>query len=321
MGVVKKTIDCDVLIIGGGLAASMAAIEAAKRGVKVVLVDKGRLGRSGSSSTSGGVPEAAFGHTDPRDSKEIHFNDTITAGDFIPHQKIVRAIVNEVTDRVVELEEIGGIFINERCKTGIGGLYAAGESSTGTHGSNRLSGNAIASALVLGARSGKFATDFALGSGFSGIDEREVLSEIERIESFKRDEGIDPNEIEGDIREIAWESTGVVRNENGLKRGLRRFEEIRRDEVPKIKVKNLRDRIKALECGNLAWVEEMVARCALERRESRGQHNREDYPKRDDKNWLKWVIVQRDGDRVGCKIEPISFDGTVLKPPTMSGVK
>ena len=102
-----QTTDCDVLIIGGGLAACMAALEASKRNMDVVLVDKGRLGRSGSSPTSGGVPQAAFGHADPRDSKEMHFKDTIVGGDFIPNQKIVRAIVNEVTDRVIELEEMG----------------------------------------------------------------------------------------------------------------------------------------------------------------------------------------------------------------------
>ena len=101
------TTDCDVLIIGGGLAACMAALEASKRNMDVVLVDKGRLGRSGSSPTSGGVPQAAFAHADPRDSKDQHFRDTILGGDYIPNQKIVRAIVDEVTDRVVELEEMG----------------------------------------------------------------------------------------------------------------------------------------------------------------------------------------------------------------------
>ncbi len=564
MSGVKRTIDCDVLIVGGGLAASIVAIEAAKRGVDVVLVDKGRLGRSGSSPTSGGVPQAAFGHTDPRDNKQIHFEDTIIGGEFIPHQKIVRAMVNEVTEKVIELEEIGlqfkkledgkkfyqekrlgssfarsvppiggsvklmgtlrkevfnrevnvhqwvmitklfkegdrvtgalgidvqtgefslyrakaivltggsaiglqkytsanflttgdaylaafhigaklanlefleftlipapkgipipmaglspftskggrffnslgerflekydperlenttraiivgatykemiegrgpvyldpsfipdekwdheiiyeyspklakagvdcrkdkfewvpalhtflgGIFINERCETGVRGLYAAGESSTGTHGANRLSGNAIASALVLGGRAGRFATHFALESAFGGIDEKEVFHEIERIESFKGDDGLDPYEIEADIREVAWENAGVVRNENGLKDGLRRFEEIRMEKVPKVKGKNLRSWIKALECINLAWVGEMVARSALERRESRGQHHREDYPNRDDENWLKWVIVLKEGDTVVHKIEPIPFEEAELKPPIiMSGV-
>ena len=98
---------CDVLIVGGGLAACMAALEASKRGADVILVDKGRLGRSGSSPTSGGVPQAAFGHADPNDSKDAHFRDTVIGGDYIPHQKIVRTVVSEITDRIIELEEIG----------------------------------------------------------------------------------------------------------------------------------------------------------------------------------------------------------------------
>ena len=104
---VKQAWECDVLIVGGGLAACMAALEASKRGVNVILVDKGRLGRSGSSPTSGGVPQAAFGHADPRDSKDVHYRDTVIGGDYIPHQRIVRAVVDEITDPIIELEEVG----------------------------------------------------------------------------------------------------------------------------------------------------------------------------------------------------------------------
>ena len=95
-----RSYDCDVLVVGGGLAACMAALEASKRGARVVLVDKGRLGRSGSSPTSGGVPQAAFAHADPRDSKDAHFRDTVIGGDYIPHQPIVRAVVSEITDLI-----------------------------------------------------------------------------------------------------------------------------------------------------------------------------------------------------------------------------
>ena len=553
-----QTTDCDVLIIGGGLAACMAALEASKRNMDVVLVDKGRLGRSGSSPTSGGVPQAAFGHADPRDSKEMHFKDTIVGGDFIPNQKIVRAIVNEVTDRVIELEEIGlhfkktpdgkqfyqekrlgssyarscppvggsvgmlgslrkevfnrevqvrqwtmitkllrqngrvtgafginvqtgayqayraravvlaagsaigiqkytsanflttgdayvaafdigaplanlefleftlipapggqaismaglspftskggrffnslgerflerydperlegttrailvgatykemlegrgpvyldpsyipdekwddeiqfeyspklgkagvncrtdrfewvpalhtflgGLDINERCEVpGVEGLYASGESATGTHGSNRLSGNAIASAFALGARSGKFAAIYAADAEMGEVDPGEIAEETARIEAFKRDDGLDPTEVQQEIKEIAWESTGVVRNERGLTAGLEGFQEIRREKVPRLKADNIRDLIKSLECSNLSWVGEMVARCALERKESRGQHTRDDYPERDDKNCLNWITVKKDGDRVKPVVKPIPFDEGDLKP-------
>ena len=553
-----QTTDCDVLIIGGGLAACMAALEASKRNMDVVLVDKGRLGRSGSSPTSGGVPQAAFGHADPRDSKEMHFRDTIVGGDFIPNQKIVRAIVNEVTDRVIELEEmglhfkktpdgkqfyqekrlgssyarscppvggsvgmlgslrkevfnrevqvrqwtmitkllrqngrvtgafginvqtgayqayraravvlaagsaigiqkytsanflttgdayvaafdigaplanlefleftlipapggqaismaglspftskggrffnslgerflerydperlegttrailvgatykemlegrgpvyldpsyipdekwddeiqfeyspklgkagvncrtdrfewvpalhtfLGGLDINERCEVpGVEGLYASGESATGTHGSNRLSGNAIASAFALGARSGKFAAIYAADAEMGEVDPGETAAELARIEAFKRDDGLDPTEVQQEIKEIAWGSTGVVRNERGLTAGLEGFQEIRREKVPRLKADNIRDLIKSLECSNLSWVGEMVARCALERKESRGQHTRDDYPERDDKNCLNWITVKKDGDRVTPVIKPIPFDEGDLKP-------
>ena len=553
-----QTTDCDVLIIGGGLAACMAALEASKRNMDVVLVDKGRLGRSGSSPTSGGVPQAAFGHADPRDSKEMHFRDTIVGGDFIPNQKIVRAIVNEVTDRVIELEEmglhfrktpdgrkfyqekrlgssyarscppvggsvgmlgslrkevfnrevqvrqwtmitkllrqndrvtgafginvqtgayqayraravvlaggsaiaiqkytsanflttgdayvaafeigaplanlefleftlipapggeaismaglspftskggrffnslgerflekydperlegttrailvgatykemlegrgpvyldpsfipdekwddeisfeyspklgkagvncrsdrfewvpalhtfLGGLDINEQCAVpGVEGLYASGESATGTHGSNRLSGNAIASAFALGARSGKFAAIYAADAELGEVDPAETAAEVARIEAFKGDEGLDPTEVQQEIKEIAWESTGVVRNERGLTAGLERFQEIRGEKVPRLKTDNVRDLIKSLECSNLSWVGEMVARCALERKESRGQHTREDYPERDDENCLNWITVEKDGDQVKPVIKPIPFDENDLRP-------
>ena len=553
-----QTTDCDVLIIGGGLAACMAALEASKRNMDVVLVDKGRLGRSGSSPTSGGVPQAAFGHADPRDSKEMHFKDTIVGGDFIPNQKIVRAIVNEVTDRVIELEEmglhfkktpdgkqfyqekrlgssyarscppvggsvgmlgslrkevfnrevqvrqwtmitkllrqngrvtgafginvqtgayqayraravvlaagsaigiqkytsanflttgdayvaafdigaplanlefleftlipapggqaismaglspftskggrffnslgerflerydperlegttrailvgatykemlegrgpvyldpsyipdekwddeiqfeyspklgkagvncrtdrfewvpalhtfLGGLDINERCEVpGVEGLYASGESATGTHGSNRLSGNAIASAFALGARSGKYAAIYAADAEMGEVDPGETAAELARIEAFKRDDGLDPTEVQQEIKEIAWGSTGVVRNERGLTAGLEGFQEIRREKVPRLKADNIRDLIKSLECSNLSWVGEMVARCALERKESRGQHTRDDYPERDDKNCLNWITVEKDGERVKAVVKPIPFEEGDLKP-------
>ncbi len=59
------------------------------------------------AQTSGGVPQAAFGHADPRANTDVHFKDTIVGGEFISQQKIVRAIVNEVTDRIIDLEELG----------------------------------------------------------------------------------------------------------------------------------------------------------------------------------------------------------------------
>ena len=165
---------------------------------------------------------------------------------------------------------LGGLDINERCEVpGVEGLYASGESATGTHGSNRLSGNAIASAFALGARSGKYAAIYAADAEMGEPWTRARPPRRPRGSSpSSATKGLDPTEVHEEIKDIAWESTGVVRNEGGLTAGIERFREIRREKVPRLKADNLRDLIKSLECSNLAWVGEMVARCALERRES-----------------------------------------------------
>jgi succinate dehydrogenase/fumarate reductase flavoprotein subunit len=556
MASVSQTHDCDVLIIGGGLAACMAALEASKRGMEVILVDKGRLGRSGSSPTSGGVPQAAFGHADPRDSKDVHFRDTVIGGDYIAHQRVVRAVVDEITERIIELEEIGlhfkkaadgkhfyqekrlgstfarsvppiggsvgmmgtlrkevlnrevnvqqwmmitklfrendrvtgalgvnvqtgefrlynakaiilaagsavglqkytsanfhttgdgyvaafdigaelanlqfleftlipaprgitvpmaglspftskggrflnaagerflekydperleattrailvqatykellagrgpifidpsfipdekwddeiqfeyapklsaagidcrrdrfewvpalhtflgGLFIDEQCASTVPGLFAAGESATGVHGSNRLSGNAIAGCMVLGARAGKHASLFAAHNPIPASAESALADEIARVESFRGDSAMNPNALLSEIKELAWSSAGVVRNKPGLEAGVKGFEEIRREKIAKTKGGDQRSWIKALECANLAWVGEMVTRSALERCESRGQHYRDDYPTLDT-SLPKWIKLRKIGDQIDCRPEPIPFADGDLKP-------
>jgi fumarate reductase (CoM/CoB) subunit A len=110
-----QKIDCDVLIVGGGAASCVAALEASKYGLRVILVDKGFLGRSGSNPTSGGWGvAAAFGHFDietrsrvEKDNPDVHFTDTLRSGEFINDQKIVRVVVDEILDRVSETEHLG----------------------------------------------------------------------------------------------------------------------------------------------------------------------------------------------------------------------
>jgi succinate dehydrogenase/fumarate reductase flavoprotein subunit len=141
-----------------------------------------------------------------------------------------------------------------------------------------------------------------------------VSEEVRRVGSFRGDGGLDPLETLAEIKELAWETTGVVRNAPGLRKGFLGFEEIRKDKISWVKAKDQRGWIKALECANLAWVGEMVAKCALERRESRGQHYRDDYPQRDDANLLSWSKVSRSGDSVSCERVPIPFSEGNLKP-------
>jgi succinate dehydrogenase/fumarate reductase flavoprotein subunit len=171
--------------------------------------------------------------------------------------------------------------------------------------------------MVLGARSGKSAALFAAGTDFGDVEPSQVGQELERIGSFRDDSGLDPYELERDIKNLAWESAGVVRNENGLRMGIDGFEEIQHAKIPRVKGKDQRGWIKALECANLARVGEMVARSALERRESRGQHYREDYPGIEERR-PNWIKIFKAGENVRCKLEPIPFAEGDLVPPGKS---
>lgn len=104
----------DVLIIGGGIAALCAALEAAKHKVKVCLVDKGRPGLSGSTPTSGGVPvfyvPPELGG-DPRDSADIYLSDIVKGGDYLSVQPLAEIIVKEGKARLLELNDLGVPFM------------------------------------------------------------------------------------------------------------------------------------------------------------------------------------------------------------------
>lgn len=87
----KRRIDCDVLVIGGGLAGLRAALAAAAAGAKTAIMLKGVLGRSGSLAIAGGGLAAVMGVSDvPEDRVERHYADTLASGDFVNDPDLVK---------------------------------------------------------------------------------------------------------------------------------------------------------------------------------------------------------------------------------------
>jgi succinate dehydrogenase/fumarate reductase flavoprotein subunit len=109
---VFKQSDFDVLVIGGGLAAMRAALEASARGMRTAMMLKGVAGESGSSAIAGGGLAAVMSGTDePDDDAERHYADTLTAGDHLNDPALVRTLVREAGDAIRELEAIGAEFV------------------------------------------------------------------------------------------------------------------------------------------------------------------------------------------------------------------
>lgn len=109
-----ETSRADVLIIGGGGAGLRAAIEADEAGVSVALVNKGLISRSGLTPMAGSSFQAAFGHSDPRDGVQVHFDDTVQEGRFLGDENLIQALVREAMDRAEDLERYGVRFIKEK---------------------------------------------------------------------------------------------------------------------------------------------------------------------------------------------------------------
>lgn len=105
-----KVIQSDVLVIGGGGAGAMAALKASENKVDVCVAIKGRLNKSGSTPMAMGAASAVGSWHSSEDSKDVHFMDTVKGGAYLNEQKLVRILVEEAPERVLELERLGAFW-------------------------------------------------------------------------------------------------------------------------------------------------------------------------------------------------------------------
>lgn len=177
---------------------------------------------------------------------------------------------------------MGGVVVDpETTLTGVEGLYAAGEVTAGVHGANRLGGNSLAETVVFGRRAGEAAVAYSqrltrqlrspgvIAAAHAGLDE--LIREGEEL----------ARPLQRAVRDALWENCGVVRSEEGLKKGLDRLAEIksRLDQVDvRPTSEGFKDLAIALDLRASVTVAEATLRGALARRESRGAHQRSDFP-------------------------------------------
>lgn len=189
---------------------------------------------------------------------------------------------------------MGGMDVNDRWESSVTGLYGAGEVCGGMHGGNRLSQNALAEILVSGSVSGDSAARYAEKAKRPHIDPAETAREAACIEALlNSSSGLQPHQIKAKIKEIMWEKVGVSRNEALLKEALEQIEALAAETVW------LRDKsticnhgiVEALELKGMLMTARSVILSALERKESRSAHFREDYPQTDNEHYLKNVLL------------------------------
>ena len=188
------------------------------------------------------------------------------------------------------------------------GLYAAGEAAcVSVHGGNRLGGNSLLDLVVFGRSAGLHIEDsFKQGIGISDPTNENIndaLKNINRVNSSQ--DGENSSTIKKDLQEVMQLSFGVFRSAKNMEAGIEEINMIReRTENLYLADKSSKfntARVEALELLNLLEVAEATAICANERKESRGAHSRDDYPERDDENWLKHSIYFKETKEVSIR--------------------
>jgi succinate dehydrogenase/fumarate reductase flavoprotein subunit len=204
----------------------------------------------------------------------------------------------------------GGIRIDERCATNIPGLFAAGEGTAGIHGANRLAGNALTMTQVWGKRGGFSAAEFAKSIELREPSVPQIEEATRKMLSLRSPcSGPTVIGVRQEIRRIAGELVGIVRQEEALQQALSAISGLR-DQLGRQCVLDTnpcfnRQWVEGLQNANLLDVLEAVVRASLVRRESRGAMYRTDYPFTDDDNWLRNIVVEGREGQLMLREEPV----------------
>jgi succinate dehydrogenase / fumarate reductase flavoprotein subunit len=204
---------------------------------------------------------------------------------------------------------MGGIGVEaETAQARVPGLFAVGEAAAGLHGANRLGGNSLSDLLVFGKRAGAAAAQQAKSTRAPAVAADQIEDAArEMLAPFERKDGEGPYEVHRALQEVMEKGVGIYRNEEDLRQAIVKLE--------KLKERAARVSVEGSRMFNPGWhlaadlkcmliVSEAVARCAVERKESRGAHSRLDFPDLDAQWGKKNNITVRDGDKMAVHQRP-----------------
>jgi succinate dehydrogenase / fumarate reductase flavoprotein subunit len=200
---------------------------------------------------------------------------------------------------------MGGVWVDaETHATDVEGLYAVGECATGVHGANRLGGNSLTECVVFGRIVGAEAARWAAKLDMQARDRAVIAAAREEADELLARRGEEfARPLQRAVRDIMSECGGVVRSEDGLRKGLARLDEVAaRGHAMEVRpdIAGYDDLAHALDLQGSLLAARATLECALVRRETRGAHNRADYPDQDP----------------GLQVNLVwSVDGTVTQEP------
>lgn len=201
------------------------------------------------------------------------------------------------------------------------GLYAVGECAcVSVHGANRLGGNSLLDLVVFGRAAGLHIEGLWHANQMPEmryINEEDIAVAMTRFHHWQHSkEGENPADIRNEMQRVMQEDFGVFRTGEVMEKGLERLQALR-ERLTHAKLMDQSEvfnteRVTALELDNLMATAYATAKSALTRQESRGAHSREDYPKRDDVDWIKHVLYFAKDDKIDFR--PVNTSPKYVEP-------
>jgi succinate dehydrogenase / fumarate reductase flavoprotein subunit len=193
---------------------------------------------------------------------------------------------------------MGGVRVDADSQmSDVPGLFAAGECAAGLHGANRLGGNSLSDLLVFGQRAGEHAAAFAKQNSLGTVNAEQLASaEKWALRPYEHNGSENPYILQHKLQDTMQDLVGIVRQEDEMRQALERIKEMERASDA-VSVEGNREYNAgwhtALDLHNLLTVSDIVTRAALERKESRGAHFRDDFPEKDPEGGKFNIVVRR----------------------------
>ncbi len=222
----------------------------------------------------------------------------------------------------------GGIRIDPCCRTSIPRLFAAGEAAGGVHGANRLGASSMPDIQVFGRRAGIAAASDALAVSVGAVNGAawagRRAAELESV--FGREAKVRPAHMKSRLQDAMWRNVGPVRNRTGLADAKETFAELREQHGGAMGVSAAtrvlnRECMEAIEMENMLDVGDSMIAAATARKETRGNHFRQDFPEQNDSRWLMNLVVRRSPDGPAIEERPIvKLPDSTDRPSTQTEV-
>ena len=220
------------------------------------------------------------------------------------YRQFLETLMLDISEKPMEVAptahySMGGIRVEpDTHATSVEALYAAGETTSGLHGANRLGGNSLSETVIFGRRAGEAAAAFSREADVQ-LRSRDAIREAdEELDSFIQEGEEFARPIQRSLRNVMWEHCGVVRTEESLKEGIEKISGLK-EAAENIDVRptseGFGDLAHALDLRASLVTAEATILGAIERRETRGAHVRPDRPELDPEMKVNFIITSKDG--------------------------